>query len=164
MLYPFGFGLSYTSFALKAESLRHTANETEAAVTVTNTGALPGKEIVQLWCQAPAGRLDKPLRVLAAFGKTRTLAPGESQNLLLSWDDKCMASYDETSSRFVLEAGEYRFTANDTEAGGFSLDEEITVEQCEPLCKTSTALRERITSCLPKAIPVTGIGAIPSTT
>ena len=159
VLYPFGFGLSYTSFALKAESLRHAANETEAAVTVTNTGTLPGKEIVQLWCSAPKGKLDKPLRVLVAFGKTKTLAPGESETLTLRCDDKCFASYDEDSSRFVLEAGEYRFTVNGTEAGGFTLDGEITVEQCEPLCKTSAELRERITSRLPKSIPVTGIGS-----
>ena len=159
VLYPFGFGLSYTSFALKAESLRHAANETEAAVNVTNTGALPGKEIVQLWCHAPKGRLDKPLRVLAAFGKTKTLAPGESETLTLRSDDKCFASYDEESSRFVLESGEYRFTVNDTEAGSFSLKQEITVEQCEKLCKSSAALRERILSRLPKAIPVTGSGS-----
>ena len=157
VLYPFGFGLSYTDFALKVESLHHTADETEATITVTNTGTLLGKEIVQLWCHAPKGRLDKPLRVLVAFGKTKTLAPGESETLTLRCDDKCLASYDEERSRFVLESGEYRFTANNTEAGSFSLEEEITVEQCEPLCKTSTALRERITSCLPKAIPVTGI-------
>ena len=157
VLYPFGFGLSYTDFALKVESLHHTADETEATITVTNTGTLLGKEIVQLWCHAPKGRLDKPLRVLVAFGKTKTLAPGESETLTLRCDDKCLASYDEERSRFVLESGEYRFTANNTEAGSFSLEEEITVEQCEPLCKTSTALRERITSCLPKAIPVAGI-------
>ena len=157
VLYPFGFGLSYTDFALKVESLHHTADETEATITVTNTGTRPGKEAVQLWCYLPEGRLDKPLRVLAALGKTKTLDPGESATLTLRCDDKCLASYDEERSRFVLESGEYRFTANNTEAGSFSLEEEITVEQCEPLCKTSTALRERITSCLPKAIPVTGI-------
>ena len=157
VLYPFGFGLSYTSFDLKAESLRHAANETESVVTVTNTGSLPGKEVVQLWCQAPEGELDKPERVLAAFGKTKTLAPGESETLTLRCDDKCLASYDERSSRFVLESGEYRFTVNNTEAGSFSLEQEITVEQCEPLCKSSTALKERILSHLPKAIPVTGI-------
>ena len=157
VLYPFGFGLSYTDFALKVESLHHTADETEATITVTNTGTLLGKEIVQLWCQAPAGRLDKPLRVLSAFGKTRTLAPGESETLRLCCEDKCLASYDEDSSRFVLEPGEYRFTVNGTEAGGFTLEEEITVEQCESLCKTSAALRQRILSRLPKAVPVTGI-------
>ncbi len=159
VLYPFGFGLSYTDFEIKVESLKRAENETEAAITVTNTGSCPGKEVVQLWCHAPAGRLDKPERVLAAFGKTKTLAPGESETLTLRCDDKCLASYDEDSSRFVLESGEYRFTANDTEAGGFSLEQEITAEQCEPLCKTSAELRERILSRLPKAIPVTGIGS-----
>ena len=157
VLYPFGCGLSYTSFVLKAESLRRIGDETEAVVTVTNTGTVPGKEIVQLWCCAPTGRPDKPERVLVAFGKTKTLAPGESETLRLCCDDKCLASYDETSSRFVLESGEYRFTANSTAAGGFTLEQEITVEQCEPLCKTSDALRARILSHLPKAIPVTGI-------
>ena len=159
VLYPFGFGLSYTSFALKAESLRHTADETEAVVTVSNIGSIPGKEIVQLWCHAPAGRLDKPVRVLVAFAKTKNLAPGESETLRLRCDDKCLASYDEDSSRFVLENGEYRFTANETEAGSFSLKQEITVEQCEKLCKTSAELRERILSRLPEAIPVTGLGS-----
>ncbi|MBR2583532.1 MAG: glycoside hydrolase family 3 protein [Oscillospiraceae bacterium] len=159
VLFPFGFGLSYTSFALKAESLRHTADETEAVVTVTNIGSIPGKEIVQLWCHAPAGRLDKPVRVLVAFAKTKNLAPGESETLRLRCDDKCLASYDEDSSRFVLESGEYRFTVNDTEAGSFSLEQEITVEQCEKLCKTSAELRERILSRLPKSIPVTGLGS-----
>ncbi len=157
VLYPFGFGLSYTSFALRAESLRRDGAEIQAAVTVTNTGCLPGKEIVQLWCQAPEGRLDKPQRVLTAFGKTKTLSPGESETLTLRCDDRCLASYDEESSRFVLEPGEYRFTANETEAGGFTLEREITVEQCERLCKTSAELRERIQSRLPEAIPVTGI-------
>lgn len=157
VLYPFGCGLSYTSFVLKAESLRRIGDETEAVVTVTNTGTVPGKEIVQLWCCAPTGRPDKPERVLVAFGKTKTLTPGESETLRLCCDDKCLASYDETSSRFVLESGEYRFTANGTAAGGFTLEQEITVEQCEPLCKTSDALRARILSHLPKAIPVTGI-------
>ena len=159
VLYPFGFGLSYTCFTLKSESLERRENETEAVITVTNTGTLPGKEVVQLWCQAPAGRLDKPLRVLVAFGKTKALAPGESETLRLCCDDKCLASYDEESSRFILESGEYRFTANGAETSGFTLDEEITVEQCEPLCKTSAALRERILSRLPKAVPVTGIGS-----
>ncbi len=159
VLYPFGFGLSYTSFSIAPVSLQRAEGGVEAAVTVTNTGTLPGKEIVQLRCRAPEGRLDKPLRVLAAFGKTKTLAPGESETLTLRCDDKCLASYDEESSRFVLEAGEYRFTANDTEAGSFTLEQEITVEQCEKLCKTSTELRERITRRLPEAIPVTGIGS-----
>ena len=157
VLYPFGFGLSYTSFAVRSESLKHAGIRTEAVITVTNTGSVPGKETVLLWCHAPAGRLDKPLRVLAAFGKTKTLDPGESEAIALCCDDKCLASYDEQSSRFVMEAGEYRFTANDSDAGSFTAEQEITVEQCEPLCKTSVELHRRILNRLPKPVPVTGI-------
>ena len=151
-LYPFGFGLSYTSFQVKAERLQRVEGITEAVVTVKNTGSIPGKEVVQLFCHAPEGRLDKPLRVLVAFAKTNVLAPGESETLTLRCDDKCYASYDETNSRFVLEAGAYSFTANGAEAGGFTLEREVTVEQCERLCKTSEELRERIQSHLPEYI------------
>ncbi len=156
VLYPFGFGLSYTAFDVRAGGLKKTGNVTEVSVTVKNTGDYPGKEAVLLWCSAPEGKLDKPGRVLAAFAKTKTLLPGEEESLLLSCDDKCLASYDEKTSRFVLEEGEYRFTANDTEAGGFTARQEITVEQCIPLCKTSTGLRERIIRHLPEAIPACG--------
>ena len=159
VLYPFGFGLSYTSFQVKAENLQRIEGITEAVVTVTNIGTVPGKEIVHLFCHAPKGRLDKPLRVLTAFAKTNVLAPGESETLTLRCDDKCFASYDEVSSRFLLEAGEYRFTANETEAGGFRLEQEITVEQCERLCKTSAELRERILSHLPEAVPAAETGS-----
>jgi beta-glucosidase len=157
VLYPFGFGLSYTSFAVRSESLKHDGIRTEAVITVTNTGSVSGKETVLLWCHAPVGRLDKPLRVLAAFGKTKTLAPGESEAIALCCDDKCLASYDEQCSRFVMEAGEYRFTANEADAGSFTSAQEITVEQCEPLCKTSVELHRRILNRLPKPVPVTGI-------
>ena len=156
VLYPFGFGLSYTGFSVSPVSLNRGTAGAEAVVTVTNTGSFPAKETVLLWCHAPAGKLDKPVRVLAAFGKTETLAPGESGTLMLRWDDKCCASYDEQRSRFILEAGEYHFTANEVSVGAFFLDHEITVEQCEPLCKTSDALRERILNRLPEAIPPAG--------
>ena len=153
VLYPFGFGLSYTSFTLGAVSLIRKEGKTEAAVRVTNSGEYPGKEVVQLWCCPPDGRLEKPVRVLAAFGKTKTLAPGETEEIRLSCDDKCLASYDTASSRFVMEAGEYRFAANDLDIGSFMLTDEITVEQCEPFCRDSSALRERILSRLPSAMP-----------
>ena len=153
VLYPFGFGLSYTSFTLGAVSLIRKEGKTEAAVRVTNSGEYPGKEVVQLWCCPPDGRLEKPVRVLAAFGKTKTLAPGETEEIRLSCDDKCLASYDTFSSRFVMEAGEYRFSANDLDIGSFMLADEITVEQCEPFCRDSSALRERILNRILSAMP-----------
>ena len=158
VLFPFGFGMSYTAFSISPVSLRREDGETEAVVTVTNTGDCSGKEVVQLWCYPPEGKLDKPLRVLAAFAKTETLAPGESQTLTLRCDDKCLSSYDEENHRFILEDGTYRFSANDIDAGSFALSEEVTVEECEPLCKTSAALRERILSRIPKDIYVDSMG------
>ena len=158
VLYPFGFGLGYTSFRIRPLSLKRTAGGGEAAVTVENTGNRAGKETVLLWCHAPAGRLDKPARVLAAFGKTGTLDPGGSELLILRWDNKACASYDEGSSRFILEAGEYRFTANDVPAGSCTLDGEVTAEQCEPLCKTGGELRERILARLPAEISAADAG------
>ena len=153
VLYPFGFGLSYTDFSLTPIRLEHTKSGVGAVVTVTNTGRFPGKEAVPLWCYPPEGRLDKPLRVLAAFGKTKTLAPGESETLLLRCEDKCFASYDEFRARFVLEPGEYRFAADGTPLGSFVLAEEVTVEQCQPLCRSIAGLRARILSRLPEELP-----------
>ena len=158
VLYPFGFGLSYTSFSVSPVGLRRTPGGGEAAVTVANTGSRPGREAVLLFCSAPKGRLEKPLRVLAAFAKTKELAPGESETVALRWDDKSCASYDEESSRFVLEAGEYSFTANGTPAGSFRLESEAVVEQCEPLAKAKSELRERIAGRLPEALPAAGGG------
>lgn len=156
VLYPFGFGLSYTTFSLTADSLRREKGMTEVSVAVTNTGSRPGKEIVQLWCHPPKGRLDKPLRVLVAFGKTKTLAPGERETLTLRCDDKCLASYDEAASRFVLEAGAYSFTVNDVKVDGFTLEQEVTVEQCHPLCTAPDALRQRILDNLPQPFAASG--------
>ena len=156
VLYPFGCGLSYTSFSLTPVRLERTGAGVEAAVAVTNTGSVPGKEVVPLWCSAPEGRLDKPLRVLTAFGKTKTLAPGESETLLLRCEDKCFASYDEYLCRFVLEPGDYRFAAGEVALGSLTLAQEVTVEQCQPLCRSSAGLRARILGRLPREIPASG--------
>ena len=149
VLWPFGFGLSYTSFSL--ESLRFARNS--VTVRLTNTGSRPGKEVVQLWCHPPAGKLDKPERVLAAFGKSEELQPGASAELTLTYDDASVASYDESDHAFVLEPGEYRFTANETPVGAFAVPERTVVSQCQPICLPSDGLRQRILDRLPAAIP-----------
>ena len=156
LLYPFGFGLSYTAFELSSAVCTRSDTGVAVDITVRNVGDRAGKEVVQLWCSAPEGRLDKPLRVLAAFGKTNELKPGESETLTLSCGDRCFASYDEVKHAFVLEAGEYRFAVNTQAAGSFTLEQEVLVEQCEAICLESSALRQRILEDLPQAIPVTG--------
>ena len=150
VLYPFGYGLSYTAFRTEVLSFSREDRDISVRVKVTNTGQITGKETAALWCCLPQGRLDKPVRVLAAFAKTKDLQPGESCELVLKCDDKCIASYDENTHRFLLEAGEYVFRINDADAGSFEIGEEITVEQCEDICLSSEQLRERILERMPQ--------------
>ena len=111
--YPFGYGLSYTSFSIEPLSAGEEGGCIHVGVRVTNTGARPGREVVQLYFGAPQGRLQKPARVLAAFRKTAELAPGESQTVDLRFPIGDMASFDDLGkvqrSAWVLEAGAYRF-------------------------------------------------------
>ncbi len=114
--YPFGYGLSYTTFTLKAgnPTLNEETEQLMLPVTVTNIGNFAGKEVVQLYCEAPQGKLGKPARVLTAFTKTKTLAPNESETVFLpivppvSYDDSGVTGY---AYHNVLEAGDYRFYA-----------------------------------------------------
>ncbi|MBO4913690.1 MAG: glycoside hydrolase family 3 C-terminal domain-containing protein [Oscillospiraceae bacterium] len=155
ILYPFGFGLSYTDFREEPEGLSY-EDGVSLRVRVTNTGSRAGAESVLLWCAPPRGSVKKPVRVLAAFARTKELAPGESDTVTLECDDKCLASFDETQRAFILEAGEYRFTANGAGAGGFTLDAARVIERCEPICLTSAELRERILARLPQPLPHDG--------
>jgi len=105
--YPFGFGLSYTSFAYTKPMVKAVADGFEASVTVTNTGKVAGKEVVELYVSAPAGGLEKPACELKAFGKTRELAPGESQTLTLKVSAYELASFNEAASAWEAAAGKY---------------------------------------------------------
>ena len=109
--YPFGYGLSYTSFALETAGTGAENGKIRVAVRVTNTGNCPGKEVVQLYYSAPWGLLQKPRRCLAAFQKTALLEPGESETVELSFAIADMASFDDLGkvapSAWVLEKGRY---------------------------------------------------------
>jgi len=117
--YEFGYGISYTSFKVEAEEAKLTNKEgkkyVEIDVTVTNTGTTyAGKEVVQVYYEAPQGKLGQPAKALAAFGKTKVLQAGESEPLTVSFPVDTLASYDDAgvtgqSSAYVLEAGTYRF-------------------------------------------------------
>ncbi|BBH22972.1 beta-glucosidase [Paenibacillus baekrokdamisoli] len=116
--FEFGFGLSYTSFKIEPEEAKLTTKEgekyVEIDVTVTNTGTtFAGKEVVQVYYEAPQGKLGQPAKALAAFGKTKVLQAGESQRLTVSFPVHSMASYDDAGvtghpSAYVLESGTYR--------------------------------------------------------
>lgn len=106
--YPFGYGLSYTSFEYSKPVVKATADGFTATVTVKNTGKVAGKEAVQVYVTAPAGGLDKPALELKAFAKTGLLAPGESQTLTMTVDNYGLASFNEANSAWEAAAGTYK--------------------------------------------------------
>ena len=106
--YPFGYGKSYTTFDVKTEEVTADAKQISVKVCVTNTGATySGKEVVQVYYSAPTGKLEKPYQELAAYVKTKELAPGESEELIITYQVDRMASYDVQRASYVLEAGTY---------------------------------------------------------
>ncbi|MCR5240217.1 MAG: glycoside hydrolase family 3 C-terminal domain-containing protein [Prevotella sp.] len=108
--YPFGFGLSYTTFEMSKPAVKAKGNSAvEVSVTVKNTGAVAGKEVAQVYVTAPKGRLEKPAQELKAFAKTRELQPGESQTLTMTIPARDLASFDEAGSQWLTEAGTYIF-------------------------------------------------------
>ncbi|MDD4688723.1 MAG: glycoside hydrolase family 3 C-terminal domain-containing protein [Eubacteriales bacterium] len=110
--YPFGFGLSYTTFDISNITFTQNGDDVTVKATVTNTGDYKGKEVVQVYYSAPQGKLGKPARELIAFKKTDLLMPGESQIVEMSFDVKAMASYDDLGkvckSAYILEQGTYK--------------------------------------------------------
>ena len=106
--YPFGFGLSYTTFAYSKPTIRATKDGFEASITISNTGNVAGKEVVQLYVTAPNGQVAKPALELKAFGKTRELKPGESQTIQMKVSNYDLASFIESESAWVADAGRYQ--------------------------------------------------------
>ena len=106
--YPFGYGMSYTSFSYTKPVVKAVSGGFVASVTVTNTGAVAGKEVVELYVSAPAGGLEKPARELRGFAKTRELKPGESQVVNIEVTNYEIASFNEAASAWEAPAGAYK--------------------------------------------------------
>ena len=140
-VYPFGYGLSYASFGLRATgaSLREDGHTVEVTVEAVNTHEhFSGREVAQLYVSAPQEGIDKPERVLAAYAKTRLLAPGERETLTLSFSVRDVASYSEALAALVLDAGRYTLrlgaNARDTQAvASLTLGETVVVRQLSRL-------------------------------
>lgn len=112
VLYPFGFGLSYTSFDIVTQKIFEHNGIISAEIEVTNTGGKSGREVVEVYFGAPQGKLGKSVRELCAFAKTHELEPGESETIMLDINIADMSSYDDSGitghkSCYVLEPGEY---------------------------------------------------------
>jgi beta-glucosidase len=107
--YPFGFGLSYTTFAYSKPAVKVSGDNVTVSVTVKNTGKVAGKEVAQVYVTAPKGQIEKPAQELKAFAKTRELKPGESETLTMQIPVRLLASFDEAGSQWLTEGGNYTF-------------------------------------------------------
>ena len=149
--FEFGYGLSYTTFDIETQTVKEKTDSIELNVKVTNTGdKFAGKEVVQVYYEAPQGELGKPARELIAFAKTKKLAPGESQELTLEFKISDMASYDDSGvtghkSCYVLEAGEYNIyvgnsVKNLTKINTYNEEELVVVEELQEAMAPTEAI------------------------
>ncbi|MBQ8457927.1 MAG: glycoside hydrolase family 3 C-terminal domain-containing protein [Prevotella sp.] len=107
--YPFGYGLSYTTFEYSDAAVKVNGDVVTVSITVKNTGKVAGKEIAQVYVAAPTGKIEKPCHELKGFAKTRELKPGEKQTLTIQIQKRELASFDEANSQWITEAGQYAF-------------------------------------------------------
>lgn len=134
--YPFGFGLSYTTFEMGKPSVKANGKNIEVSVIVKNTGKVAGKQVAQVYVTAPKGAYEKPAKELKTFGKTRELKPGESQTLKMTLEKRDLASFDEANSQWKVDAGNYLFqVGTDVE----SIKGTATLKVAEYTEKTSSA-------------------------
>ena len=142
--YPFGHGLSYTSFSLETVSAGESDGQIKVSIRVTNTGKRAGREVVQLYYAAPWGKLQKPARCLGAFQKTRLLEPGESETVELSFAVSDMASFDDLGkiapSAWVLEKGRYALYVGTSVRDAVELDWAWEQGETEVICQLSASL------------------------
>lgn len=139
VVYPFGFGLSYTTFDVTVSAYSADGDRVSLDVTVKNTGGAKGKEVVQVYAECPQGKLGKPLRALVCYDKTAELAPNETQTLHLEFDKAYLASYDDggitgNKSCYVLESGVYNiYVGTDVRSAAkalsFEIDTDIVTER-----------------------------------
>ena len=151
--YGFGYGLSYTDFAITAETVSVSDLGTmdpkvSVEVTVKNSGdTYAGKEVVQIYASCPQGKLVKEFRRLAGFGKTKLLAPGEEQQMTITFPLYQLASYSEDQAAWILEPGKYGiWVGNELNtsvlSGALELDQEAVMVQCENICPLKEELKE----------------------
>ena len=184
ILYPFGYGLSYTKFNIEVLSFKHDGSNTLVTVKVKNTGNVKGKEVVQLYVSSPKGLLSKPEKVLVAFNKTKLLKPNEEQILSFKISEYTYSSFDDLGltkypNSYVLESGKYRFylgnsSIKNKECGFYNLKDILLVKKCNEACvlpysfirlsngvdintpTPKTSLKERVLDSLKDEIPYTG--------
>ena len=141
VLYPFGYGLSYTTFTQSDEKCFFLHDKLEAEVTVTNTGDVPGKSLVMLFIKAPQGKLGKSARVLIGYKKTKEIKPGNSETVSFRISDETWASYDDSGATgyrfsYLYEAGTYIVYAGDNvrsaaQIGEFNVERDVVIKKVD---------------------------------
>lgn len=153
VVYPFGYGKSYTEFSVHVDSVEQKDENCVVTVTVTNTGSeYSGKEVVQVYVSAPAGEIDKPYQELAAYAKTKLLAPGEKETLTISFALADLASYSEKKAAWVLEKGSYVVrvgadSKNTEAAAALELSEDVLTVKTKNLFKQDEEFEELHNEC-----------------
>lgn len=167
VLYPFGFGLTYTTFSI--ESCEVVAREKEVGsrlsidfdTVVTNTGHMPGRQVVQVYARCPQGELGKPARVLVDFRKTKLLEPGESETISFAIPVRRFASYDDEGATqdpgcWVLEPGRYDLFVGENvrdavcitkDSGAFEISGNWPIEQAEEACAPIRPFKRMVMLC-----------------
>ncbi len=136
--YPFGFGLSYSTFDLQTEKVEIDGKSVHLSIKVKNSGNVPGKEVVQVYVSAPFAD-GKEYQRLVAFQKTNELLPGDSQDLNLAFDLSTCATYHEDQAQYTLDKGAYVIRVGNSSrhsdvAGVLDLEEEVITEKCTNIC------------------------------
>ena len=165
--FPFGFGLSYTSFAVETEAAELDGDTVHLRVRVDNTGTVPGREVVQVYLSAPQGTRHKEYQRLVAFAKTETLALGASQTLELSFPLADGASYDEARAAWVLDAGFYLIrvgnSSRDTAiAAVVELPTPVVTRQCRNCCAAVDELPEFVPGDIPEEVIPDSVPVLPA--
>ena len=143
--FPFGYGLSYTTFNTTIDSVTADSETVTVTATVENTGDVAGKQVVQVYYSAPDGKLEKSYQQLAGFAKTDLLQPNQKQTITISYNTKDMASYDEELAQYIVEPGEYIVRVGDS-SRSTHVGAVLTLDD--------TAVTEQLSNQMTEAIPL----------
>lgn len=140
-LFPFGYGKSYTGFAFSNLKVSVDGDKVSACADITNTGKYAGKEVLEVYISCPQGKLDKPVKELAAFNKSKLLLPGEKETVTAEFSIKDFASYCEETASYILEKGQYLISLGGSPcdlnmAAALTLDTDVTVLKAKNVCGT----------------------------
>ncbi len=157
--YEFGYGLGYADFDIAPGAVKVSGSTVELSAVVTNLSAVySGRQVVQLYASCPTVKLAREAQSLAAFVKTATLAPGETAEVILSFDMAQLAAYDQQRSAFILEAGDYVLYVGESSrkhvpVAVIALDSEVITEQCCAVCTPEVPVDEIVPPATLRSIP-----------